>query len=419
MAQQNGNEELQVIFHAVAKSRTDIVQQAISNLRELMTANDVASLISTGRAVDGATPLHLAVAVGNADVIRALLNAGASPTAETVRGERPYEWAQLDSAKQAFEVFLYESVAVGKVGVIEQLLAGGVPTTLTLVDGSPMLCVAASFGNIPVTKTLLAQGCSVDGVNNEGQTALHIACKEDNAQLIQILLAEGSAADLVDVNNKTPLDLLPASSPAPVREMLLNPPVPTYPCSVALQRSLESALQRLGGDEAGVGVGVGLQSASIDSLHSAAAQGALHGRGGIAAPAATAHAVAASVLFADEDEDFFEEDDAAAASSDGSDAFNSSAVKLVLWPAPQRQWRRTRDPPFVLSSLETTSIGADPALGETVAMLVSVLDEFSLPTEGVPVSASADIRLTVDRHLCPGWNRYELNIEARRIQQII
>jgi ankyrin repeat protein len=423
MTQQQGAEELQVIFHAVAKSRTDIVQQAISNLREQMVASAVASLISTGRAVDGATPLHLAVAVGNADVIRTLLNAGASPTAETVRGERPYEWAQADSAKQAFEVFLYESVAVGKVGVIEQLLAGGVPTTLTLVDGSPMLCVAASFGNIPVTRTLLAQGCSVDGVNSEGQTALHVACKEDNAQLIQILLDEGSAADAVDVHNRTPLDLLPATSPAPVREMLLNPPVPTYPCSVTLQRSLESALQSLGGEEAGGGGGgggvigaIGLQSASIDSSHSAAAQGALHGRGGIAAPAAAGHAAAPSVLFAEEDEQFFEEDDAAAASSDGTDAFNGSAVKLVLWPAPQRQWRRTRDLPFVLSSQETTSIGADAALADTVSMLVSVFDEFSLPTECVPASASADIRLSVDRHLCPGWNRFELNIEARRVQ---
>jgi ankyrin repeat protein len=70
-------EELNLIFHACTQGRTDVVQGAIDNIRSGSASpqiNDsIAQLISTGRAEDGQTPLHVASTNGHADVIRCLL----------------------------------------------------------------------------------------------------------------------------------------------------------------------------------------------------------------------------------------------------------------------------------------------------------------------------------------------------------
>jgi len=404
------SEELQVIFHAVAKSRTDIVQQAISTLRSSSGPAECARLISTGRAADGATPLHLAVETGNPDVIRALLNAGADVTAETANGERPYDWATQDLAKQAFHVFLYEAIAMGNLTVIEHLLAGGLATTATLVDGSPMLCVAASFGNVQVAQALLKQGCSVDGLNSDGQTPLHIACKEQNAQLVQILLDEGASVDSTDSLGRTPADMLSPTAPDVVRELLQSPPAPTFRYSADLRSGVEAALQQLSPS---------LQSASQDSHHTSGS----HSRGmflsGLRSRAGSGsqqgqqyqqqqHGLSSAL--SEEDEDCLEED-----GFEAGDTNSPSGVKLVLWPAPQRQRRKMQQGSFSFSSASTVGIAADSSLLGPTSLLVETLSSFQINCEVTPAGAGAAIRLSIDRNACPGWNRYDLVIDPRRI----
>jgi len=68
------SEELAVVFHAAQLGRTDIIQSVLTSLRSAKQSDEeIAKLISTGRAEDNATPLHLAAHFGFADVIRALL----------------------------------------------------------------------------------------------------------------------------------------------------------------------------------------------------------------------------------------------------------------------------------------------------------------------------------------------------------
>ena len=43
---------------------------------------------------------------------------------------RPYDVA-TESAKQAFHVYMFEQIAMGKSEAIERLLQGGVPVTIT------------------------------------------------------------------------------------------------------------------------------------------------------------------------------------------------------------------------------------------------------------------------------------------------
>jgi hypothetical protein len=161
-------EALVVLFHASLLGRTDIVSQAISTLRSSCSGgeSELSAIISTGRDNDGATPLHLAVSADNADVIRALLNAGASPTAETARGERPYE-AASETSKQAFHVFLFEAIAMGRVDAVRKLLAGGVPVSVKdgsaltglfrREEGAQIIFVDAAGKEVSIDKSRIAQ----------------------------------------------------------------------------------------------------------------------------------------------------------------------------------------------------------------------------------------------------------------------
>ena len=412
------SEELQVIFHAVAKSRCDVIQQAVHQLRTGTGVHSAAQLISTGRAADNATPLHLAADIGNADVIRALLNAGASVTAETATGERPYEWATQEPARQAFHLFLYEAIAAGNVAVIEQLLAGGVQSTVTLFDGSPMLCVAASFGNIQVAKTLLQQGCNVDGVNTDGQTALHLACKEDNAQLVEILLDEGAAIDALDAAGHVPSDLLKPDSASPIREMLSQPHEPTYRFSSQLRLGLESAMQQLGASGM---VSPSLNSVSQDSVHSMNSARAFSSHAGhqsLHQPQQQQQQQQQQSVCFDEDDDdlFLEEWDGYNGGADGAVGHHMQPIKLVLWPPPQRQRRKTNLAPFVFASDQTAGIAAHTSLLGPTSILIEALERLNIRSEISPAGASAAVRLAIDKFACPGYNRYDLTVDPKRIQ---
>lgn len=431
------SEEINVIFHAVSLGRTDVVNTAISSLRQ-SSATSVPRLISSGRATDGVTPLHLAVEVGNPDVIRALLNAGADVTAESHAGARPYELAVQESSRTAFHVFLYEAVAIGKIGAIEQLLAGGIPTSVVLVDGSPLLCVAASFsrdGNCEITQFLLRLGCEVDAPNLEGQTALHLACKDANAALVKILLDEGAASDLLDLAGRAPKDLLPKPAGPAVAAavaaaqagavqaclaLLLSPPVPTFPCGTAWRLSVEEAVRGATGASAGADTSSsaaaaagssspsgalvlgGLGSPSLDSAQSGGASRSSTRRNSDARLGSSAPGHASSARWGEWEE---EEDE------DGDDP---DAVKLVLWPPPQRQRRRSHAS-FSLHSQEIVTICAESALLDCVTLLVDALLTLGLQCEVMPAAAGGVVRMSLDRNICPGLNRFELSVMQHSI----
>ena len=432
------SEEINVIFHAVSLGRTDVVNTAISSLRQ-SSAMSVPRLISSGRAADGVTPLHLAVEVGNADVIRALLNAGADVTAESHAGARPYELAAQESSRTAFHVFLYEAVAIGKIGAIEQLLAGGIPTSVVLVDGSPLLCVAASFsrdGNCEIAQFLLRLGCEVDAPNLEGQTALHLACKDANAALVKILLDEGASPDLLDLAGRTPKDLLPlpagpavaaASAAAQAGAvqaclaLLLSPPVPTFPCGTAWRISVEEAVRGATGASAGPDAS-SQAAAAAGSSSPSGAQIVLGGLGSPSLDSAQSSSLSRSSARRHSDArlgslapshpspprwgEWEEEEE-----EDGDDP---DAVKLVLWPPPQRQ-RRRGHASFSLHSQELVTICAESALLDCVTLLVDALQSLGLQCEVMPAAAGGVVRMSLDRNICPGLNRFELGVGQHSI----
>ena len=110
---QGVQDALTALFHAAVVGRTDVVKMAFSSIQQCLEGeeeNDAdreekfQEYICTGRADDGATALHIASFFNHADVVRALLNQGASleviGTGGDFEGKRPYECAIIAESEQ-------------------------------------------------------------------------------------------------------------------------------------------------------------------------------------------------------------------------------------------------------------------------------------------------------------------------------
>ncbi|MPQ99914.1 ankyrin repeat domain-containing protein [Modestobacter sp. I12A-02628] len=194
---------------------------------------------------DGWTPLHLAVATGRADLVEALVDAGADLGARTEQGLTPLHVA-LGRALGLVEVLCRLGAEVdaptaawlGDVPRLEMFLDGGSPL-LDPVTGTPLLSWAAHGGSVPAVRLLLARGAPaevgalrtavlagrVDVVRvllaagadvhdrdaASGQSALHAAVTapltDDSARLVQLFLEAGADVDATTSDGATALDI--------------------------------------------------------------------------------------------------------------------------------------------------------------------------------------------------------------------
>jgi ankyrin repeat protein len=170
-----------VLHWAVQKDRADIVQ----------------ALIAAGARVNvknrwGVTPLALAVTTGNPAITQALLKAGADPRAAVPESGTP----------------LLTAARSGNPETIKALLAAGVKVNETEeTSGQTALMWASSEDHVPAVKTLLAAGADVKKESRKKETALFFAVRTGDVALVDTLLAAGA-----DVNQRTPPDD-PRSSP--------------------------------------------------------------------------------------------------------------------------------------------------------------------------------------------------------------
>lgn len=164
----------------------DAVREAVSAAPALL-----------GRTVEhagegGWTPLHLAVAAGWPDVVRALVDAGADLTATTEAGRAPLHialvtapdlvpvlrelGAPLDAASAAF---------LDDVDGLARHLDSGTPPADT-ATGTDLLTWAALGGAAGTARLLLDRGATADG------GALHAAAAHGRAEVVRLLLEAGA-----------------------------------------------------------------------------------------------------------------------------------------------------------------------------------------------------------------------------------
>jgi uncharacterized protein len=147
----------------------------------------------------GCTPLLRATIAGDVEVVRTLLDKGASPNIEGM-GLTPF--------------LVAAGVGTGGrgTGLAASTSAGG-PANIALMD---LLVSHGADVNAQVTGTkTYSMRISRAPSSTEGMTALHVAAQKGNADVVRYLLDQGAKTDLVDGNGRKPLDLVGAAGTQP------------------------------------------------------------------------------------------------------------------------------------------------------------------------------------------------------------
>ncbi len=169
-----------------------------------------------GRPGDKDTPLISAASVGDADVVRALIEAGADLDAVSApdSGGVPSSTALVHAAVFGMTEVLDVLVAAGaRIDSVEMAAAAGDITgwplgRYTLQSRLRALVFAAQYQRLQVIDQLIAAGTPVNEPDAEwGRLPLHTAAGNGQAASIRRLLAHGADPDLRDpLHNRTALE---------------------------------------------------------------------------------------------------------------------------------------------------------------------------------------------------------------------
>ena len=178
-------------------------------------AETTALLIRAGANVDspnnyGVTPLALAATSGNAAIINLLLKGGADPNRTVRAGETPLMFAARTDRADAVKALLEAGAKVdaketwnGQTALMWAAAAGRGPVVQALIDrsadvharsnaGTTPLVFAVRRGDMAAGRALLAAGANVNEKRPDGATPLLVAVINGHADLVDLLLDKGA-----------------------------------------------------------------------------------------------------------------------------------------------------------------------------------------------------------------------------------
>ena len=178
-------------------------------------AETTALLIRAGAKVDspnnyGVTPLALAATSGNAAIISLLLKGGADPNRTVRAGETPLMFAARTDRADAVKALLEAGAKVdaketwnGQTALMWAAAAGRGPVVQALIDrsadvharsnaGTTPLAFAVRRGDMAAVRALLAAGANVNEKRPDGATPLLVAVINGHADLVDLLLDKGA-----------------------------------------------------------------------------------------------------------------------------------------------------------------------------------------------------------------------------------
>ena len=172
----------------------------------------------------GKTALHYAAERGHADVVGALIKAGANASQKDNDGLTALDHAARNGCAGVVRVLLAAGVDVsiedeccrfntlhyaaelGHESVVKLLLAAGADVNAR-GEGCTALHYAAIRGHAGVVKALLDAGADVNATDDCGETALHNAAKKDNQAIVTALISAGANVNATNKEGNTALQL--------------------------------------------------------------------------------------------------------------------------------------------------------------------------------------------------------------------
>ncbi len=156
------------------------------------------------------TPLHRAASKGKAELVKALIEAGANVN------------AKIKSGLRRGETPLHQAAYSGHTEVVKALIEAGAEANAKDKDSQTPLHKAGYRGNAEVVKLLIKAGAQVNAKNSNGQTPLHEAASWANIEMVKALIKAGAEVNAKNSNGRTPLDLVPRWRKTGVDKVLIE-----------------------------------------------------------------------------------------------------------------------------------------------------------------------------------------------------
>ncbi len=180
--------------------------------------------VNRTRPNDGRSAIHEASVKGFADLLPTLIKAGASPLQRDRFGQTPLDLAlaykngnviaellktgALKGSQGAAEQAMEAASLKGQTEIVQTLLKSGFDVNRPTASGSTYLHDAALKNQGRVARILIAAGARLDAPNRSGGTPLHDAALGGSVEVINLLLDSGAAIDARDSEARaTPLML--------------------------------------------------------------------------------------------------------------------------------------------------------------------------------------------------------------------
>ena len=173
------------------------------NICELQVADFLLSLPSTNinsSDQSSTTPLQAAIRSGKRSVV---------------------EWVIRNNAIMEKNICLL-AATVGNVEILRCLISAGADLSVKDDKGRSLVMLAASSGQSSCLELLLSLGCDVDDVDDEGVTALTAAIINNDVESAAVMLQRGARLDSVDCSGRTALDIAIYQASASMVEILLD-----------------------------------------------------------------------------------------------------------------------------------------------------------------------------------------------------
>ncbi|CAH1118393.1 unnamed protein product [Phaedon cochleariae] len=191
----------------------------------------------------GQAALHVAARLGQTQVVKVLLEAGANSDQADVDGWTPLRAAAWGGHTEVVEILVQHNCSLDSVDaenrtalraaawsgheeIVKVLLRHGADANLTDHEGRTALIAAAYMGHSEIVERLLDHGADVDHADADGRTALAVAAlcapRTPGAGVVATLLERGASVDHKDKEGMTPLLVASFEGHRDVCELLLE-----------------------------------------------------------------------------------------------------------------------------------------------------------------------------------------------------